>query len=921
MEQNPRFRERILTNWGRWAAVHWGKSLIIGAVLTAVLTLGVARLNMEMTFFSLMPGSSTQVQDLKLIMNEFPYASGVTVVVDGREIENTEKAEQQVQRTVDAMIAEFQLSEYDEFIAEVTGKMDVDFFRDHGLILSKPEDIRRFSDIYRDLNLVPLLTNMNNDFEKEYSGNEDNLEEDEELAVSQFRGLGRMFGLYDDAARGENISEARIDAVIEDFLFGETYFMSRDNRMAILVIQPTFTMEDLGPMVKGVTLFEDRAKAIAQEHGVTAGLTGLTTVGRDEMVTSEQGLAGSMLIAIILILLLMIFTFRMFSVPLISGIPLIIGIYWTMGLTGFTIHRLNIMTAMYMVALVGLGIDYAIHLLTTFIQESDEGAEFADAVGASFRKSGSGVITGAVTTAIAFFALQVAETEMMRELGLVAGLGIICELAAMLLLIPAFLGLRHQRREKKGRKESRIFSRIQIRTDLASGLGHWISKAPLTAALIMIAICVVLATGAGRVEIEQNLMNMEAKGLESVELQDTLEEEFSMAPDGLFILSTSLEEVKILEEKLKDLDSVKRVESIAPYLLTPSERETRGLETREFRRILAENEISAEIDPGLMAEELYRLQMNLLELSDMAYIGGMEKMLNTLNVVTGWNEEGRKTVETSLDRLILSLEENPESAARLADLQARLAPLLREKLYRMSSDETFTVEDLPAMFRNSYYNADGGEYLLMAVPTRNPWESDFRGIYATQMATVTDRATGMIFVSDQLNTMAESDGLRASLTALLTIFAVLLLDFRNLKLALLTMVPLACSFAALFGFMGYTGIKVDFVNIIAVPLLIGMGVDYAVHISHRYLLEGREHIALTVAKTGTAVLLTSITTIIAFASFIPSVMRAMRSTGIVLSIAIAFAFIFSIILHPALLQILVGKINLNIKPWKSGKEN
>lgn len=921
MELKMKFRERILNNWGRWAAINWGKSLIIGVLLTAVLTWGVSMLNLEMTFFSIMPGKSTQVQDLKRIMNEFPFASGVTVVVDGREIEDGETAEKLVQRTVDALTAEFKKEEYTPWVSEVTGKMDIEFFKDHGLILTKPEDIRRFSDLYRNLNLVPLLTNLNNDFEREYSGNEENLEDDEDLAVTQFRGLGELFTLLDESARGGEISDARIDEVLEDFLFGEPYLMSRDNRMALVIVQPTFTMEDFGLMVEGVTLLENRAKEVAAENGLSAGVTGLTAVGRDEMVTSEQGLAGSMLIALILIMVIMIFTFRMFSVPLISGIPLIIGIYWTMGLTGFTIHRLNIMTAMYMVALVGLGIDYAIHLLTTYIQERDEGVPFVDAVGASFRKSGSGIITGAVTTAIAFFALQVAETEMMRELGLVAGLGIICELAAMLLFIPALLGMRHHRREKKGKGESQIFKKMQIRTDLASGLGRWIAKAPLAGAVMVIIVCLGLATGAHRVEIEQNLMNMEAKGLESVELQDTLVEEFSMAPDGLFILSGDLGEVKALEEGLKDLDSVKRVESIAPFLLTPAEEGPRQAETEEFRRILEKGEISPEVDPRLLVDELYRLQMNLLELSDMAFLGGMEKISHTLNGVTGWDDEGQKSAETALDRLIIALEEDSAGADRLSALQARIFPLLKAKLHRMSSADSVAPEDLPAMFRNSYISAETGEYLVLVVPTRNPWEGDFREIYSTQVASVTDRGTGLILACDQLNTMAESDGLRASITALLAIFIVLLLDFRNLKLVLLTMIPLGCSFAALFGFMGYAGIKVDFINIIAIPLLIGMGVDYAVHISHRYLLEGPGGIARTVTKTGTAVLLTSITTIIAFASFIPSVMRAMRSTGVVLSLAIGFAFLFSIILHPALLQLLVERYNLNIKPWKTGKEN
>jgi predicted RND superfamily exporter protein len=69
-----------------------------------------------------------------------------------------------------------------------------------------------------------------------------------------------------------------------------------------------------------------------------------------------------------------------------------------------------------------------------------------------------------------------------------------------------------------------------------------------------------------------------------------------------------------------------------------------------------------------------------------------------------------------------------------------------------------------------------------------------------------------------------------------------------------------------------------------------------------------------VGSTGTAVLLTTLTTMIGFASFIPSVMRAMRSTGIVLTLALALAFLYSILLHPSLLVLVTEKARGNIQP-------
>ena len=185
---------------------------------------------------------------------------------------------------------------------------------------------------------------------------------------------------------------------------------------------------------------------------------------------------------------------------------------------------------------------------------------------------------------------------------------------------------------------------------------------------------------------------------------------------------------------------------------------------------------------------------------------------------------------------------------------------------------------------------------------------NFRNAFTSQLDTVTDRATGMVLAADQMIRIAENDGVRAAILALSVIFIVLLIDFRDIRLAVLALLPLLLSFTTLFGIMAITGIKFDFINIIAVPLLIGIGIDDAVHVNHRYLIEGPGSIAKVVSRTGRAILLTSLTTIIGFASFIPSIMRAMRSTGIVLSIAMALAFLYSLTFHPALLSLVFEKM-------------
>ena len=234
----------------------------------------------------------------------------------------------------------------------------------------------------------------------------------------------------------------------------------------------------------------------------------------------------------------------------------------------------------------------------------------------------------------------------------------------------------------------------------------------------------------------------------------------------------------------------------------------------------------------------------------------------------------------------------------------------------MASTEKISFDMLPTNIHDAFISEDGNSFLISISPTQNPWETAYRNIFTEQISSITDKATGMILVGDQLIDMAQNDGISASILALFVITIILLIDFRNIKLVLVTMLPLISSFIVLFGIMTITGLKFDFINIIVVPLLIGIGIDDAVHIDHRYIIEGDGKMKKVIALTGTALLLTTLTTIFGFASFIPSPMRAMKSTGIVLSLAMAIAFINSVLFHPSLLIIIREKLGWKIKSWR-----
>lgn len=124
---------------------------------------------------------------------------------------------------------------------------------------------------------------------------------------------------------------------------------------------------------------------------------------------------------------------------LIIGIPLIISLTWTFGITYLYLGVLNTMTSVLFVILFGLGIDYGIHYYARYIEFRASGNNVENSILEAYRKTGTAIFVSAITTASALFVLMFAEFRGFSEFGFIAGLGIILALICMLFVMPALL--------------------------------------------------------------------------------------------------------------------------------------------------------------------------------------------------------------------------------------------------------------------------------------------------------------------------------------------------------------------------------------------------------------------------------------------------------------------------------------------------
>ena len=171
---------------------------------------------------------------------------------------------------------------------------------------------------------------------------------------------------------------------------------------------------------------------------------------------------------------------------------------------------------------------------------------------------GSTRITGGLTTAVAFLALNISSLELLKELGTVMGLGIICTLLSVFWVLPALIVIK----KEKDVKIQKIRGEYKWVGKIATG----VKKARVIVIILLVVSTGFMAYKATEIEFDLNLMNLEPEGLESIEMINYLVEKYDMSSDSFSIEVDNLEDVYRLHDAYSKVDGVNEVTSIASFI-------------------------------------------------------------------------------------------------------------------------------------------------------------------------------------------------------------------------------------------------------------------------------------------------------------------------------------------------------------------
>jgi predicted RND superfamily exporter protein len=211
------------------------------------------------------------------------------------------------------------------------------------------------------------------------------------------------------------------------------------------------------------------------------------------------------------------------------------------------------------------------------------------------------------------------------------------------------------------------------------------------------------------------------------------------------------------------------------------------------------------------------------------------------------------------------------------------------------------MEDLPATILDGYTNPARNRYLVTIYPSGDIYNGEFLNRFVEDLEKVSEKATGMPPLTVSLVKVFGRDGRNAVLLTLAIVFLLLWLDFKKVGYALIAMIPLALGVFWMVGLMNLTGIALTIMSVMGLPLIIGIGIDDGVHIIHRWKHEGNGRIRTVFSSTGKAILLTSLTTMLAFGSMVFSVMPAWGQFGGSLFYGVGACFLTTVVILPGIL--------------------
>jgi hopanoid biosynthesis associated RND transporter like protein HpnN len=647
------------------------------------------------------------------------------------------------------------------------------------------------------------------------------------------------------------------------------------------------------------------AETKTEVPGVNVGLTGEPVLDYDQMAQSQKDTTVASVVSLVICAIIFIYGYNETGRPVKALVCLLFGLAYTLAFATLTIGHLNVLTITFLPMLIGLAIDFGVHLITRYEEELRHGKTLEEAMAKAMIFTGQGIFMGALTTAGAFAAMAFTNFKGIREMGIICGGGLMICLVPMLTILPVLLLRGRQNVIDHQTHEDDRRARIE---------NIWLQR-PIIVTAIIVTISGLAATQLPKVKFDYNLLNLQSAELPSVIYEKKLSEGKSLLFGA--VIADNLDEAVALEKQLRTLTNVVAdVESAAGYL---SQQQTEKLKlVSEIKATVAPLQFRAPdenpVDVDTLSRTLYSFYGYLG--AARADIGNSNpELANQFLSLQNTVQDFRKALLAG-DQIALS-----EHADKMAAFQQGLFEDLRETFVTLQNQDDsapLRIEDLPPALRDGFIGING-KFLLQVYPKKNVWERDNQQEFVDTLRHALDPhdtnhpiITGTPVQFLEYESLLKDSYITAAWYSLIAIAIIVLIHFRSLAAVVLALIPVGLGTLWLAGLMGWLNVPFNPANIMTLPLVIGIGVTNGIHILNRFAEERTP--SILARSTGKAVLVSGLTAIAGFGSLILAKHRGIHSLGVIMSVGIATCMVAGLTFVPALLNLYGQWWPMNKKP-------
>lgn len=656
----------------------------------------------------------------------------------------------------------------------------------------------------------------------------------------------------------------------------------------LLFIEPTNTSNEFEFNQQFVNYVKESIAQVPRPENIPfqIGYTGSPALNVSEMRDSKKDLMSGSILSALLVFILFMGLYHQYPLqPLFALICLGVGILWSFILASIYPGYLNLLSMTFSLLLIGLGVDAGIHFISRFDEELRLKHSTEEALQITLTRLSPALMISTLSTSGAFFTTMFTDFKGFSELGFIAGIGVLICLFLMLTLLPCFLLVstpKNPSLEIVSPKTPFLLKPLKLISQFCTlivsffvmifqKIAQYIFPPLLKKyhwALVLVTLCLTVFFGycTSFLEYDKNILNLQSRHSPEVAYMEKI---LSIGEFGV-LLYPSHEEEYLLPEYLDKL----RYQGYEPYTfsiqnLVPPHQDIRKkeMDNLPFPFFVKNHKTFTKKELQPILEEL------LQAFSDIHRALITKEQAGPLRFKLAELIDSGENTEPSIILFLFELEEKledpilgPAFLEQLNDFSRHYieqSQQLFQSLRNLQKASPFTANDLPEAMKNIFISQDGQYRLVQVYPRGDIFDGDTLEEFVEHLRLVSPLATGHpVMVYEMVKSIREGYE-DAGWMALIVIFFIVLFLFRSLLNTFLAILSVLIGIIWTFGILALLpNGNLNPANMIALPLILGIGIDNAVHLIHRFREDHQLDQALK--HTGRAILTSSITTIFGF---------------------------------------------------------